>query len=82
VLAALPNAWERFYFERDRHHGSYRARGLGSISASQTPGDTVMDTQALSELSDHDLEAVSGGIIPVDGESTDDRHKGEIQRLR
>jgi hypothetical protein len=41
-----------------------------------------MDTQALSEVSDHDLEAVAGGVIPVDGESTDDRHKGEIQRLR
>ena len=34
------------------------------------------------ELTAHDLENVSGGsfrIDGVDGESTDDKHKGEIQ---
>ena len=34
------------------------------------------------ELTSHDLENVSGGFLRVDGvdgESTDDKHKGEIE---
>ena len=43
--------------------------------------DATHDLEEIGVLDERDLDKVSGGtrpFMPVDGESTDDKHKGEI----
>ena len=51
---------------------------------SRPVGHQVPDHAEAAELTEKDLERVAGGAISfrplaVDGESTDDKHKGEIE---